>query len=400
MMNRARGMMKDDEKTPAHADSPSEVMTIARSSPFRPSFGVTPPLVAGRDSIIAEFSDALEAGAGAAGRAALFTGNRGIGKTVMLNEVENEARALGWVVVSETATRGLLGRLTHEGLPDLAMLLSGDPEKRARIAGVTLPAGLGGVKLELPPAEEPGSLRTQTNALTDVLAAHGTGLLITIDEVHAKNAREDVLQLCAVIQHAFREQRPVALAAAGLPAAVQDLLTADVSTFLRRARRHVLQPLAPSATEEALRVPIEEAGRTVRERTLQTMATATYGYPYLVQAVGDHVWRQDPSSSEITSEHAAVGIDNAIREAGFALHEPALNDLSEMDRKFVLAMVPDHGPTPIAAVGERLGRDHGWISRYRARLLVAGIVEPAGRGRVQFTIPYLREFLAERTDRY
>ena len=47
---------------------------------FRPSFGVTPPLLAGRDTEIIAFGDALDEGPGAPGRATLYTGVRGIGK--------------------------------------------------------------------------------------------------------------------------------------------------------------------------------------------------------------------------------------------------------------------------------------------------------------------------------
>lgn len=378
----------------------TDAMT-SRRSPFRPSFGTSPPLVAGRDAIVGELGDALDAGPGASGRAALLTGNRGIGKTVMLNEAEVLARERGWLVVSETATAGLLDRLTGDGLPELADLLRQAPSTRRRVRGFQLPSGLGGLEFELPEDTGPGGLRRQLNALTDVLEGQGTGILITLDEVHARDGRVDVAQLCAVVQHAFREERPVAFAAAGLPAAVQDLLASDVSTFLRRARRFVLEPLTPVAAEEALRVPIERAGRRVGEAEVATMAIATHGYPYLVQVIGDQVWRQDPEAPTITAEHVRAGVAAAVREAGFALHEPALNDLSEGDRAFVKAMAEDDtGESSIADVERRLARDHGYVSRYRARLIVAGIVEPSRRGHLRFTIPYLREFLQSRPDHF
>ena len=374
------------------------MMKDRRRSPFRPSFGVTPPVVAGRDRIVAEVADALESGPGAAGRASLFTGNRGIGKTVVLNEVEAEARRLGWVVVSETATPGLLDRLTRDELPELTALVRQEPGARRRISGVTV-SGIGGVDFDLPDPERAGGLRSQVNELTDLLEPHGTGLLITLDEVHARATRDEVAQLCAVVQHAFREERPVAFAAAGLPAAVQDLLTSDVSTFLRRARRFVLEPLSDVAVEEALRVPIQDGGRRIAPADLRTLARATYGHPYLVQVMGDLAWRQDPTAEAISRRHVEVGIADAVREAGFALHEPALNDLSDKDRAFVVAMAQDDGPSSIADLQDRLDRDHGWVSRYRSRLLVAGIVEPAGRGRLRFTLPYLADFVRSRPDR-
>ena len=275
-------------------------------SPFRPSFGTTPPVLAGRDAIAGEIGDALDDGPGARGRAVLFTGNRGIGKTVMLNETEALARERGWVVLSETATPGLLERMTQDGMPALADLVRQAPARGRRVKGVSV-SGVGGLEFDLPPVSGPGGFRAQLDAITDQLAPHGTGVLLTLDEVHSRKARDEVTQLCAVVQHAFREERPVAFAAAGLPAAVQDLLAEDVSTFLRRARRFVLEPLTPVAAETALERPIQEAGRSIESRALRVAAEATYGYPFLVQLVGDHAWRQDTSVKRITTTHVAVG---------------------------------------------------------------------------------------------
>ena len=65
------------------------------ANPFHPSFGVSPPLLVGRDSMIEDFVEGLEDGPGAAGRATLYTGARGSGKTVMLNAIEDRAKTFG-----------------------------------------------------------------------------------------------------------------------------------------------------------------------------------------------------------------------------------------------------------------------------------------------------------------
>ena len=57
-------------------------------NPFTPSFGVSPPLLIGRDDVLARFGEALEDGPGSPGRATLYTGARGTGRTVLLNAVE------------------------------------------------------------------------------------------------------------------------------------------------------------------------------------------------------------------------------------------------------------------------------------------------------------------------
>ena len=89
------------------------------ANPFKPSFGVTPPILVGRDGPIEDFAEALEDGPGSSGRATIYTGARGSGKTVMLNAVEDRARSLGWVVISETASPGFVERIVRQWLGPL-----------------------------------------------------------------------------------------------------------------------------------------------------------------------------------------------------------------------------------------------------------------------------------------
>ena len=88
-------------------------------NPFTPTFGVTPPMLVGRDEEISTFADALDDGPGAPGCAMLFTGARGSGKTVMLNAVEDAAARRGWLVISETTRPGVADELTKTVLPGL-----------------------------------------------------------------------------------------------------------------------------------------------------------------------------------------------------------------------------------------------------------------------------------------
>jgi hypothetical protein len=88
-------------------------------NPFTPIFGVSPPVLVGRKEEVATFADAQEDGPGAPGRAMLFTGVRGAGKTVMLNAVEDAARRRGWLVVSETTRPGVAQELARTVLPGL-----------------------------------------------------------------------------------------------------------------------------------------------------------------------------------------------------------------------------------------------------------------------------------------
>jgi hypothetical protein len=370
-------------------------------NPFRPSFGVTPPLLVGRDEEVLAFGDALDAGPGAPGRATLYTGVRGIGKTVMLNEAETQARQRGWVVVSETAVPGLIERLTAQRLPEVAASLELSATGR-RVTAVAFPFHLGGLTWQPPTAEDRPDLRAQLTALTDHLADHGTGLLLTVDELHRAD-RAGLRELAATIQHLFREERSIAFAGAGLPTAVADLLNDDVLTFLRRADRYHLGDADPADVEEALRSPLATAGYRITDRALGVATAGTGGYPFLIQLVGFWIGKLADADAKGTATEvvlvdeaiAAAGVQAARRRLGSLIHEPALRDLSHVDRTFLAAMAVDDGPSKMADVAARLDADANYASQYRLRLIASDMIRPAGRGRVDFTLPYLRDYLRE-----
>ena len=363
-------------------------------NPFRPTFGVTPPLLAGRDAEILAFGDALDAGPGAPGRATLYTGLRGIGKTVMLNEAETQARQRGWVVVSETAVPGLVDRLTAHRLSETAAQLEMASTGR-KVTAVALPFHLGGITWQPPTVEDRPDLRAQLSALTDYLADHGTGLLLTVDELHRAD-RAGLRELAATVQHCFREERPIAFAGAGLPAAIADLLNDDVLTFLRRADRYHLGAVDPADVADALQTPLGTAGYTITDSALQIATAGTGGYPFLIQLIGFWICKlADTAAALIDETTAAAGVHAARRRLGSLIHEPALRDLSHVDRTFLAAMAVDDGPSRMADVAARLAADANYASQYRLRLIAADMIYPAGHGRVDFTLPYLRDYLRE-----
>lgn len=363
-------------------------------NPFHASFGVSPPLLVGRDDVLEDFVEALEDGPGAAGRATLYTGARGAGKTVMLNAVEDRARERGWLVVSETATPGFVARITQQQVPRL--LRDFDPEAvRRRMTGVTAPFNVGSVTWDTIEAHVvQAGLRNQIELLTDLLAERESGVLITLDEIHQDQV-DELREIATMVQHAFRENRNLAFVGAGLAASVSDVLNDEVLTFLRRAERHVLGSVRRSDVERAFREPIEAAGRRVDDAALRVMVDGSAGYPFLLQLVGAQTWRLNPAAREITVDDATNGVARARRRLGALIHEPALSAASDIDRSFLLAMAQDDGPSKMANLQQRLGVDVNYASQYRLRLIAAELIYATRRGYVDFAVPYLREYLRE-----
>lgn len=74
-------------------------------SPFNPGAGTTPPVLAGREALLAD-AEALLTGAVHFGRAVsplVWTGVRGVGKTAALLDVRRRAEESGFVVAHVTA---------------------------------------------------------------------------------------------------------------------------------------------------------------------------------------------------------------------------------------------------------------------------------------------------------
>lgn len=378
-------------------------MTGARN-PFRATLGATPPLLVGRNEAVQNFAFALDDGPGAHERISLIVGPRGIGKTVLLNAFEDTAQEHGWFVISETATQGFVERIRSEIIRRLA-------RQRSQLKGLGLSLfGVGGsVTWDSSSISETSySLR---NALDDYLAYKAdldrsagqpaSGVLITLDEMHHQR-NDELIEFGATVQHLVREGKDIAVAMAGIPSAIKPLLSSRTSeserpnpiTFLRRAERIELDRVSDDDVRLALETPLAEAEITWTHEALETAVNSCQGYPFMIQLVGQWAFREAQGRS-ITREAAERGADKARRKLGQLVHEPALADLSDVDRSFLIFMARDDGPTEIADLKARFGRSDSYVSNYRRRLIDAEMIVKAGRGRIDFALPYLREYLRE-----
>ena len=359
-------------------------------NPFKPTAGARPPFLVGRSDIRQDFSESIENGPGAPGLLSIFTGPRGIGKTVMLGEIEDEAIEHGWIVVSETATTGLVSRIGSAVSAAIEEL--GEGPAGRRITGLTL--GIVRVDTQLAPVREV-HWRRQATVLLEKLRVQETGLLISIDEIHAVD-RTELSEIAAVVQHLIRENLPVGLVLAGLPKAVEDLLNEGVSTFLRRAEKYDLHRTSVDEVTEAFRDTFAESGVSINDEHLRQLAEATGGYPFLIQLVGYHVWSQAKKSGAVVTDHAVTaGIQTARRRMGATVLQSAYSALSDVDQTYLLAMAEDDGPSSTSSIAERLGVSDVYGGQYRLRLLAAGVIEATSRGYVDFAVPTFREFLRE-----
>ena len=366
---------------------------MATDNPFLPTFGTSQPMLAGRDDVVARFNQAFERGPAHPDSTMLISGVRGAGKTVLLNEAEDAALRLGWRVISVSASaRGLCQQVTNAAIEHLREAEEGKPSKRIssmRIMGL----GLAWTDQPATEAQIAIDLRSALTSLTERLAETNSGLLVTVDELQAVE-RDEATDLAVAVQHiARREMLPMAFVGAALPEIDETLLADRGMTFFQRCARARLHPLEPDDTQAALRVPIARQGGRIDEDALELATDASGGHPFTIQLLGYHSWEMAAPDRHITMKQAQAGAIEAERAVLDQIVKPVWSSLSDMDRSFLHAMAIDDADSDINQIAARIGRSPNFAQTYRRRLMDAGAIEPAGRGKVRFTHQSLRPWL-------
>lgn len=239
-----------------------------------------------------------------------------------------------------------------------------------------------------------GNWRTRMNGIFKQLEKHDIGLLITIDEVTVD--LEEMLQFASVYQHFVREGKKVALLMAGLPYKVSALLRNDSVSFLRRSQYHQLGRITDVEIANAFRKTIEAGGRSITPEALENAVKAVDGFPYMMQLVGYRTWDVSENSLKISAPDVQQGSLLARMELRDRILETTYRELSDKDIEFLLAMLPDSGPSRVSEIAKRMGVASNYASQYKRRLLEDGVIGERGRGLVGFDIPAFREFLNEK----
>lgn len=370
---------------------------IPDKNPFRPSFGASPVQLAGREFEISSFNYGLLGGVGAMQRALLVSGTRGVGKTVLLNEFEESARRLGWVVIRAYADAQMVAQLRDSTIPEAIEELDYTETPGRKITGFSV-AGVGSVTTQLPHNQAQPSLVSRLRSLLKAARAHDAGVLLTVDEVQAASV-DELAQLATAIQDLIRDEYDIAFAAAGLTFGVEELLEHEGTTFLRRAQRLDLGLLDDATVAETLHSTATAAGRGFSERALKEATALVQGYPYLLQLVGALAWTRAvlDGADAIEERHVSSIAREVPAHMGNQVHKIALKNVPDAQRAFLNAMAElesEHGADiPTGAIAAHLGKTPNAISMARKLLLERDLIASRRYGTVRFLLPYLGEYL-------
>ena len=370
-------------------------------NPFKPTAGKMPPILIGRESVIRDFEEALDNGAGAPGRLMLISGQRGFGKTVMLTELGRVAKKHDWAVVSDTASNGLCERLVT-ALSSGGLRFGGATISPSVGVGGMVSASLGSVSIS--PSNAALTLRGAIEARLKRMP-DGKGVLFTIDEAQAAS-EEDLVAVATAIQHVLRDEdmrdvsdarkHGVAFVFAALPSMVDEVLNNKVLTFLRRSQQQVLAEVPLADVRAAYVDAVRESGKEIGQEDALAAARAAAGYPYMVQLVGYYMWQSADRRGSKTIERADVerGAGDAVVAFGEAVCAPIMDGLTPAQREFVKAVAVDApGSTAVSDIAERCSRSSSWVSKCRTSLIKEHVIEADGKGYVRLSTPHMAEYL-------
>lgn len=361
---------------------------MMKTNPFKPTAGAEPPILVGRDVVLEDFEIGIEEGVGAPGRLMRITGPRGSGKTVLLTELGDIARRHEWRVVDVTAT---------EHLPEL---ICRRLEKTAGLDySVELDLMVVKAKAQKDDPQQSEDIYEVMERTVSKLTKDGKGLLVTIDEVQDASI-EDTRTIAVAVQHLIRERLNIAFVFAGLTAGVMNLLGEDGPTFLRRAYPEELDTIPIGEVAAAFQATFEKNDVQIDEDALTEAAEATAGYAYLIQLVGYYVWRSaqvrmGKLMKSISMEDVKDGVVAARREFDRTVLDTAIARLPKTAMDYLLAMAENRLASSTGEIAERLGISASSLSSTRKLLVSRQLIEPTARGYVDFSIPFLREYLIE-----
>jgi hypothetical protein len=375
------------------------------ANPFQPAPGAIPPFLAGRESEMVAIEDAIARfHEGSAPTPLIFTGLRGLGKTVLLHEVHRLAPDSVHLAL-EVERDASLGVIVREGIERVRAQLQ-SPARKAAAAladavrtlptiGFELPGGVGSIRLEAPEeAEElapPGSVGFAIDALNDAVASTRKRLVITLDELQAADVA-DVRSIVAAVHRSVSGKAKILFAAAGLPE-TNDLLH-KLPTYVRsRWDRFNLEFLTRAESAQALRVPLQGAGVSITPDAVDAMVEESGGYPYFLQKYGSAAWGERKGKT-IDLAGAARAIERVRPILERQTFRDELDVLSKRERSFCYQLARlGPGAHELAAVTAGLGLKSSQAGSMRSQLIKKGVIFNPMPGMVQFRMPLTERYI-------
>lgn len=380
-------------------------------NPFSPGAGSPPPELAGRDPILEQARILFgRIKLGRSEKSLLLTGLRGVGKTVLLLEIQRLAKDSGYHTINIEAHEDKpLGPLLAANLRALLYELdriagAGDKVKRGLrvlrsfIGSLNLTVGDVTLGLDIDPetgAADSGDLEIDLPnlfvAVGEAVAEREASVAILIDEIQYFGQKE--LGALIMAMHRLQQLRlPAVLVGAGLP--ILPGLAGDSKSYAERLFSFPeVGALSEQDAAKALQEPAHAQGASFDADALAEVFRLTRGYPYFLQEWGYQAWNYAENST-ISLAVIDDATPTVIQRLDANFFRVRFDRLTPSEKSFLRAMAelgPDaHRTGDIAAI---LGVKVTSLGPVRAKLIRKGMVFSPAHGDMAFTVPLFDEFM-------
>ena len=382
-----------------------------RINPYAPGAGTPPPELAGRDALLERASIALDRiRNGLAARSLILWGLRGVGKTVLLNQIRLDAEVRGFISARIEAPEGrslpaTLAPALRAALLRLDRL--GAVKTGASKAMVALAGYIGALKIKYGDIEASLDIKPQLGLadsgdleldLTDLIASIGeaareraTAVVLYIDEL--QYVPEDQLAaLITAFHNASQMKLPVTMVAAGLPQLVGR--TGRAKSYAERLFEFAeVGKLDRPSAARALEAPAQAQGVAYEPGAIDAILEQTQGYPYFLQEWGKHSW-DVADASPIERLDAERATADALIELDQSFFKVRLDRLTPAEKRYLRAMA-ELGPGPHRSgdIADGLRKPVASVAFTRNSLIEKGMIYSPNHGDTAFTVPLFDDFM-------
>ena len=380
-------------------------------NPYAPGAGRPPPELAGRDTILEEVRIAIQRSK--LGRSALslmFIGLRGVGKTVLLNEVRSIAEEEGAIadLIEVNANKRLsVTMITILRVALLKLDRGVRVSEQVRRGLRVLKSFVGALRVKyddieffLDIDEEIGVADSGilTRDLAEVFVAAGeaakareTAIVILIDEIQDLPA-EEFAALIMAVHRTNQRDLPILLVGAGLPSLVR--IAGETKSYAERLFEYPkINSLDKEEARRALVKPAIASEVEFENEAIEAIIEHTRGYPYFLQQWGYQVWNT-ATKSPITAADVRAASDLAIRRLDQNFFLSRYERLSSPQKGYLCTMAElGPGPHNTSDIAEAMKKTQRQLATTRDDLITGGMIYSPRRGEVAFTVPLFDEFM-------
>ena len=379
-------------------------------NPFTPGAGALPPELAGRSAIIED--GRVLAGRTLLGRyekSLLLIGLRGVGKTVLLKHLAENARHAGVVpVVIEVRNANSdfeeLALRVKEALCaiDFASRVK-DSVNRAftilRNFVKTFSLNIGDFGIEIEAAQGIASSGKMELDLSEVLlasarAAKASNKAIGMYVDELQNLELEAMRGIIVALHfAAQESLPLYLVGSGLPSI--RALVGKSKTYAERMFNYAeIGALCKEDVDLAITVPLNNNGLDIEPEAITEVFEKTKGYPYFLQEYGYQMWIA-AEKSPISADDVRRIVPDVQNRLDSNFFDVRFDRISNREKEFLRAMAefPQDKAVPMSELVGTMGRPLSAISPIRASLIKKGVVYSPKYGGIAYTVPMFADYM-------